>query len=241
MGFVFGNDVIYHKTGGYYIWRPKKVARIRRWDPGVFLKYYQTASTGKLQQVDIDIFPVWIIFKDNSKLTWDIFLNRQQIDFDFSPLSIPIARGRYDYIRNSISYSSDASKKLSGSFAYDWGGYYNGQLNSINTWLRFAPITNVSLRADYTRNDFKDIGVNKQSINIDLYSGELRLACNPRLQASLFYQYNSFNKQRRWNARGIWEFSPLSFLYVVFNETSFANSPVRNQSVINKITYLKQF
>jgi hypothetical protein len=241
MGFVFGNDVIYHKTGGYYIWRPKNTRWIRRWDPGVFVNYYQTASTGKLQQADINIFPVWIIFKDNSKLTWDIFLNRQQIDFAFSPLSIPIAKGAYNYVRNSVAYASDASKKLSGSLAYEWGGYYNGSLKGLNTWVRFAPLPRISLRADYTRNAFRGVGVQEQDSNIDLYSGELRMAYNPRLQASLFYQYNSLDQQGRWNARGSWEFAPLSFLYIVFNETSFKNLPVKNQSVINKISYLKQF
>ncbi len=241
MGFVFGNDVIYHKAGGYYIWRPKNIKWIRRWDPGVFVNYYQTAGNGKVQQADIDIFPVWIFFKDNSLLTWDIFLNRQEVDVDFRPLSIPISQGSYFYKRNNIAYSSDASKRLSGKLSYEWGGYYNGKLSSTSTWLRFAPIPNISLRADYTRNVLKEVGVNKESVHIDLYSGELRLAYNPRIQASLFYQYNSFDNQGRWNARGSWEFAPLSFLYIVFNETSIKNSSIRNQSVINKITYLKQF
>lgn len=174
-------------------------------------------------------------------MTWDFFLNRQEIDFDFRPLSIPIAQGTYSYVRNNIAYSSDASKKISGRLSYEWGGYYKGRLNSFSTWLRFAPSPNISFRADYTRNGFKKVGVNNQSIEINLYSGELRLAYNPRLQASVFYQYNSFDNQGRWNVRGSWEFTPLSFVYIVFNETSYKNNPIRNQSVINKITYLKQF
>ena len=241
MGFVFGNDVVYHRAGGYHIWRPKKWTFIRRWDPGVFVNYYHAASTGRLQQADIDFFPVWIIFKDNSKLTWDIFLNRQQIDFAFAPLSMPIARGQYDYLRNQVGYTSDASKKLSASLIYEWGGYYDGSMKGLTTWLRYAPLPQLSFRADYSRNNFQNVGLDKISNAIDLYSGEVRLAYNPRLQASLFYQHNSFNRQGRWNARASWEFAPLSFLYVVFNETNFRDSPVRNQSVINKITYLKQF
>jgi hypothetical protein len=241
MGFVFGNDVIYHKTGGYYIWRPKKLSLIRRWDPGVFVHYYQSASTGKLQQAEIDIFPLWIFFKDNSKLTWDVFLHRQEIDFEFQPLSIPIAQGSYFYTRNNMAYSSDASKKLSGSVAYEWGSYYNGKLRATSCWLRYAPMPNLSLRADYSNNHFKGIGEIQQDITVDVYSAELRLAYTPRLQASLFYQYNSLDKQGRWNMRASWEFAPLSFLYIVFNESAYKDNPMRNQSIINKITYLKQF
>ncbi|MCW5911011.1 MAG: hypothetical protein KIT62_08050 [Cyclobacteriaceae bacterium] len=69
----------------------------------------------------------------------------------------------------------------------------------------------------------------------------MRLAWDANIQLSLFYQYNSFNEQGRWNVRGSWQFAPLSFLYLVFNETNFINSQERNQSGICKLSYLKQF
>ena len=61
------------------------------------------------------------------------------------------------------------------------------------------------------------------------------------MQVSGFYQYNTFDKRGRWNIRGSWEFAPLSFVYLVFNESSFRDSPVQNQSFISKLTFLKQF
>jgi hypothetical protein len=51
----------------------------------------------------------------------------------------------------------------------------------------------------------------------------------------------SADKQGQWNVRGSWEFAPLSFLYIVFNESDFRETPVKNQSFISKLTYLKQF
>jgi hypothetical protein len=61
------------------------------------------------------------------------------------------------------------------------------------------------------------------------------------MQLSAFYQYNTFDERGRWNVRGSWEFAPLSFVYVVFNENDFRQTDSRNRSVINKISYLKQF
>lgn len=241
MGYIFANNTVHHNPGGYYIWRPKSTKLIRRWDPGFFLNYYHNATDGKFQQAELDLFPVYTFFKDNSLLTWDIYLNWQRLDFPFRPLGISFAKGNYQYVRNSVAYASDASKKVSASIAYEWGGYFNGKLQTLISGLRIAPLPNASLRFDYTHNQFKHIGINRENLNTDLYSGELRLAYNPRIQASVFYQYNSFDQRGRWNARGSWEFAPLSFLYIVFNETNFKNSLVRNQSVINKITYLKQF
>lgn len=71
----------------------------------------------------------------------------------------------------------------------------------------------------------------------------VRLALNPRLQLSVFYQYNSFDQQGRWNVRGSWEYQPLSFFYVVFNDSQIDDSlsPVREQQLISKITWVKQF
>lgn len=74
-----------------------------------------------------------------------------------------------------------------------------------------------------------------------IYILGMRVAANPRIQLSTFYQYNDFDTKGRWNIRASWEFTPLSFLYLVFNESHFRESPVRNQSLIAKLTYLKQF
>ncbi|MEX0361020.1 MAG: hypothetical protein AB3N10_08520, partial [Allomuricauda sp.] len=75
------------------------------------------------------------------------------------------------------------------------------------------------------------------------YSANLRLALNPRVQLSTFYQYNSFNEQGRWNARLSWEYMPLSFVYLVFNDTQTdIFDPMQStRQFIGKITLLKQF
>jgi hypothetical protein len=68
-----------------------------------------------------------------------------------------------------------------------------------------------------------------------------RLAANPRMQLSAFYQYNTFDERGRWNVRGSWEFAPLSFVYLVLNENDIRQTNSRNRSEINKISYLRQF
>ena len=61
MGFVRQSNVISHNPGGYYIWRPKKLNWIRRWDPGIFATYNHNADNlGNFQQASIYIFPVYV-------------------------------------------------------------------------------------------------------------------------------------------------------------------------------------
>ncbi|HYE56381.1 MAG TPA: DUF5916 domain-containing protein, partial [Chitinophagaceae bacterium] len=243
MGFVFATNTLYHNPGGYYIWRPKgKLGKlIRRWDPGAYINLYQHAGNLQLQQADIYLFPVYIILQSGGFIEYAITPTWQNIDFSFQQLSIPIEQKKYFYTRQYVAYNTDQSKKLSLASKYEWGRYYNGNLQTLLLTGRLAPLPNIALSCTYERNHFRDLGLYREDLETDLITASLRLAYNPRIQASVFYQYNSFDQQGRWNVRGSWEFAPLSFLYVVFNETSFRNSPVQHQSIINKITYLKQF
>jgi hypothetical protein len=241
MGFVFQNDVLWNNAILLKIVRPKgwlgKI--IRRWDPGVLANYYQDGTRLRFQSADLDFFPFYTVFADNSEFnisympTWEYFF--------FRPLGIPVAPGQYQFDRWLIRYSSDASKKVSGRARYEWGKFYDGNLNIWTLGARIVPVPQVALTLDYEQQQIRSLGINAVTRNNDLITAGMRLAWNPRIQFSGFYQYNSFDKQSRWNMRASWEFAPLSFLFIVFNENSFADSRNRNQAVINKLTWLKQF
>lgn len=244
MGFVFASNTIKHNPGGYYIWRPQKGwwrKWIRRWDPGVFVNWFQNTNDFKTQELNLYIFPIYIITKNNGQIEYAAFPTWQNFNFAFPILGRTVAVGKYRYTRHLLRYETDASKKISLESKYEWGGYYNGTLGTVTLAGRFAPIPQIALTANYEHNRFKNFGTNNEQFETDLYTAGIRLAANPRLQVSGFYQYNTFDKRGRWNIRGSWELAPLSFVYLVFNESSFRDSPVRNQSFISKLTYLKQF
>ncbi|RDY61673.1 DUF5916 domain-containing protein [Flagellimonas nanhaiensis] len=244
MGFVRQNNVIRHNPGGYYVWRPKNISWIRRWDPGMFVNYNHDASDPtQFQQASLYIFPVFAWFKDNSFIEASFTPTWQNINFDFSPLGLPIAQDRYYYTRYVVQYNTDLSKKWSGDIGYSFGDFYNGTRNTVNASARFAPMPHTALTLDYEHNALKGVGANIDNLSTNLYSANLRLALNPRVQLSTFYQYNSFNEQGRWNVRFSWEYMPLSFLYIVFNDeqTDIFDPIQKRTQFISKITLLKQF
>lgn len=244
MGFVFATNTIKHNPGGYYIWRPKKgwwAKWIRRWDPGVFVSWFQNANDFKTQEVNLYIFPIYIITKTNGQIEYATLPTWQYFNFSFPILGRTIPVGKYNYTRHLFRYETDASRKLSMETRFETGGYYNGSLNTITLAGRYAPIPQIAFSANFEHNNFKNFGANSDDFKTDLFTAGVRLAANPRLQVSGFYQYNTFDNRGRWNVRGSWELAPLSFLYLVFNESSFRDSPLRNQSFISKLTYLKQF
>lgn len=242
MGFISASNTLYNNGGGYYIWRPSKglaAKFIRRWDPGVLVETYQDARSMRFQNGNIYLFPVYIIFRDNSVFEYAIYPTWER--FFFSPLGFQVKPDNYYYTRQQVRYNSDASKKLSLNFNYFWGHYYDGRLREMNMGVRFAPHPGIAFTGNMQVNQVRNLGVSKVNEDINLWSAGCRIAANPRLQLNGFYQYNSYDKRGRWNLRGSWEFAPLSFLYIVFNENTLSNSAVRNQSVITKLTYLKQF
>ena len=243
MGFVFANNTIKHNPGGYFIWRPKnKLGKyIRRWDPGAFVNWYQNSNNFKTQEVSLYIFPIYIITNTNAKIEYAITPSYQNLPFSFPVLKSTIESGQYRFVRQVLRYETDASRKFSIQGKYEWGNYYNGKLKSLNVTSRFAPLPQVALTAGYEYNVFANLGVTSDDFNTSLYSVGIRLAANPRLQVSSFYQYNSFDYRGRLNVRASWEFAPLSFVYFVFNDQQFQNTSIANQSVITKISYIKQF
>lgn len=244
MGFVFQNNVIWHNPGGYYIWRPKKIPWIRRFDPGAFFNYYQDANNpGQFQQANIYLFPIYLIFTNGSFLEYAIFPTWQNINFNFAPLGVSIAQDNYYYTRQQVNFNTDRSRVLSFSGSINWGGFYNGRRISAGTGLRFAPIPHIAFTGDYEFIGLRDLGINQENLNTHLVTGRVRLALNPRIQLSIFYQYNSFDEQGRWNIRASWEYQPLSFIYLVFNDTQIngLEQPIAEQQFIGKLTFLKQF
>jgi len=245
MGFVFQKNVIWHNPGGYYIWRPKNIPWIRRFDPGAFINYYHDfQNPGNFQQANIYLFPIYLIFTDGSFLQYAIFPTWQNINFNFAPLGVPIAQDNYYYTRQQITYNTDQSAKLSFTSQVNWGGFYNGRRTTLTGGVRFAPIPQAAITLNHEYNNLSALGVNTEDLETNLTTVGARFALNPRLQLSAFYQYNTFDDQGRWNVRASWEYQPLSFIYLVFNDTqvnSLERVPFQEQQVISKVTFVKQF
>lgn len=244
MGFVFQNDVIWHSPGGYYIWRPKNVPWVRRFDPGVFFNYYHDfKNPEKVQQANIYLFPIYVYLTNGTFFEYAIYPTWQNINFNFAPLGVQIAHGNYYYTRHEINVRSDQSAKLSMTGTISWGDFYDGKRTTVKGGVRIAPIPQAALTMDYEFNDLSRLGEAKEDLKTHLTTVGSRFALNPRVQLSAFYQYNTYDEQGRWNIRASWEYLPLSFVYLVFNDTQITSLDQRyaERQFISKITFLKQF
>jgi hypothetical protein len=158
-------------------------------------------------------------------------------------LKIKIREVDYYYMRHQVRFNTDQSAKLSASGGISWGSFYNGHRTTVEVGFRIAPIPHVAVTADYEYNNLVNLGEDEEDLQTHLITVGSRFAANPRIQLSVFYQYNTFDEQGRWNIRGSWEYRPLSFVYLVFNDTQIngMKNPFQEQQFIGKVTFIKQF
>ncbi len=182
-------------------------------------------------------------------MSYSFRTDRQSLRESFSPINVEIAKGDYSYLSHRLSYTGDFSKKIGLNAAYRFGKYFDGDLNTLSTSLRFAPLPHITITADYEWNEIKKLGVKQESLATHLVGVELRLALNPRIQLVNFYQYNTVAKRSALNSRLAWEYQPLSYIYLVYNDNqqdridpeSGTNNRIHNQQGVLKLTFLKQF
>ena len=243
MGYVFQNNVFTNQTVEFYKIRPKskKWSWIKEWEIGFDANYYQNSSNFVFQQANLYIYPLYIILKNGGVFQYAIRPNWQNINYDFSLLNVKLAERTYNFIQHELSYNSDPSKRFSYSGDFYLGDYYNGTLQSAALGFRLAPTPKLALVENYTHDQFHHFGEFNSNFHTDLYITQLLISLSTKIQLSGTYQYNSLNNQGQWNARASWEFAPLSYVYLVYNENNYKFTPVSNQSLIAKITFLKQF
>ena len=250
MGFVSRTDVIGTTPGVNFYYRgallPLKSVLLG-YEPGFLPELYYTASTGKFSELDLPIWPLALHFKNGAFFAYGVTASRQYLTAAFQPLGVSIAPGNYHYLWQEVYANSDPSKFVNLSLDYKTGTYFNGWLNALDMKLQFAPIPHISLSAEYNPDFFKRVGKPMTTTTVNLYILEARFALNPRLQISGIYQKNSLNNAANCNFRFSWEFTPLSYVYFVYNHgaTNVINNTVEQTQTENqllaKVSYFRQF
>ena len=135
---------------------------------------------------------------------------------------------------------SDPSANFYYSFLFSTGSYFDGSLNKLSSQITYRPITNISISFNYEPNWFDHAGTLKSNKKIEIISSELNLALNRFISLSGFYQYNSEEKSSLTNFRFAWEYSPLSYFYILYNigkSSSIEERDINHNQLMLKLSY----
>jgi len=215
---------------------------VRSYNPGISYTMYHNATSFQLTDRYLNLTPVWFQLQNGGIISWYIVFTRQHLENDFIPLGVTIKKGDYAYIRHKISFSSDQSKKISATLTANLGQYYDGSYHSLTAAVSFAPSPYIFISPGIEAGKLEKVGANGATKNVTLYTVEGRIALNPRLQLSGIFQQSNVTNSVSWNTRFSWEFKPLSYIYIVFNNNTVSQGvKTTDRQMITKISYLKQF
>jgi hypothetical protein len=251
-GFLSRPDLIFNNPGITLDLRPSwKPSFIRRFLLYTSANVYHRASDGQFQEAQW-LVPTGGAYFSGSGWFLSYFVPTwQHLDSPFEPLpGVRVEPGDYQYNRWIAYTSTDTSRRLVLRADFETGGFYDGSSQVLLLSMVASPTPRASLTMNYTLNALHDIGVARTDTTTHLIAPTLRLAFDPNLQLTIFYQRNTAGRLSTWNARLSWEFRPLSYVYVVYNERTplttsglfvpGASAVPADRQLIFKVTFNKQ-
>ncbi len=215
---------------------------IRSFSPGASVFAFRSSDDGDLLFAYAPIRPFRLRYHSGAQIDFVFEPNQQRLEEPFFPAGIEIAPGKYDYTRYRASARTDQSASLAGDVSVESGDYFDGKLTSYSVSARFAPRPQIELSADVQVNQLEDLGVAAEDKTTRLYRVNARLALNPRLQVTGFFQWDSLADRNTWNLRLAWEYRPLSYVYFVYNKNDREGLDPADRfsqdQIIVKATYL---
>ena len=243
-GFRFTNDVIVTSPAVILDLRPDWLPEwARSYTPGVTVFLFNEASSGDFFSGSVSVRPLTFLLENGGEVAVSFRPEWQRFERPFRPVpGLTVSPGDYRFTRWTLSAAHDPSADVGGSVRYTTGPFYDGSLDKSEVSARAVLSPHVVGFVSWEMNRFDGVGGSDGTTH--LLTPELRLALNPRLELSGIWQYNTAIDASSLNVRLAWEFRPLSFLYVVYNDNAsldgaFQPFPARRQLIV-KGTWLWQ-
>ena len=245
MGFVPrpGVQDIYSNT--HWIWYPngRRLNTVRSGYSGD----YTTNLHFGLTDADVSFYTEFGL-KNQSSFGFGTYHVFTRLFDSFDPSNTgktPLPAGDYTYHGLSWWYEGSTSYDLQGNAMMDFGQFFNGKGFQTSGEIR------------YRIQPYGTLGVSFSYVNFDLpapYSGSELLLLGPSaslaftrsLFVGAFFQYNTQTNNFNINTRLQWRFAPVSDIYLVYTDNSYANAisntPVRfltpkNKAIVLKVVY----
>ena len=219
-GFLFTNDVIVTSPAFTLDLRPGWLPEwSRSYAPGATFFFFNEASSRDFFSGFVNVRPLTFLLENGGEVAVSLRPEWQRFEETFRPVpGLIVPPGRYSFTRWTAAASYDPSANVTGSVRFTIGPFYDGTLDKTELSAKLILSPHVVGFASWERNRFRGVGGSDGTTH--LFTPELRLALNPRFEVSGIWQYNTAVEASRLNVRLSWEFRPLSFLYVVYNENS---------------------
>ena len=139
----------------------------------------------------------------------------ERLDEDFSLSGGVVPEGRYGFQEGTISYQSNAARRLSGQLRLGGGGYFQGERRSVGASLVWRPSAHLGfdLGADHNV-----IDLDGDPFTVDVYSARIDYSYSTTFLTGAWVQFNDATGELVTNVRLNYIHAPLSDLFLVYSE-----------------------
>lgn len=189
------------------------------------LKYYINEKTKEIETIDYEWRPIGFVTKSGESFEFNVqhIFDKPTEDFELID-DIYIPAGEYWNNRVEVQFETFRGRKIVGEINTNIGEFYTGdrQELELSTSFNFNKHLNVSL--DWQRNY---IQISQQSFITDELGGRVDYAFNPKLETSVFAQWNNEDDNLLVNYRMNWIPKIGSYFYFVVNQEFDTNHGIK--------------
>lgn len=197
-------------------WFTKYGVRKMNFRPWGF-NYYETLPTGELESFFNESRPFGFFLKSGEFMEYNLIqqFDRPDEDFDLTD-SITIPAGKYWMYRQEIQFGTYQGRRVWASVAYQWGGYYTGQIRRLEAELGINVSKHLNLSTEY---NFNAIRLPEGNENTHEVAQFINYAFTAKLSIAYFIQWNSEADYLAGNFRLHWIPKVGTDFFLVLNQS----------------------
>lgn len=143
-----------------------------------------------------------------------------------------IGVGDYTWTYSTLSYSSKRTRRMYGTFGGDFGGYYNGDRQSLRANVTIQVGKTLLFEPVYTHNRIALPG--RPIYNSNVLNFRVSHSFSPDFYLKGFVQYNDDRRSASFNFLWWYHYKPGSDLYVVYNQGWDLDLPLTSRQAIER-------
>jgi len=213
LGFIPRKAINYYRVAANYFPRPEKW-NIRKFIFECFATLY-TDLENNWESYRFFTAPIHFAMESGDRFEFNIVPTGENLpgDFEISD-GVIIPKDEYHWNRYRLEWEGASKRKINGQACWWFGGFYGGNLHSIELELNWRPFSFLIFEGSFERNignlPFGDF-------TQDLYGARVQINLNSNLNLSSFIQYDTESQSVGTNNRFRWTFAPRGDLFIVYN------------------------
>ncbi len=199
----------------------------------VDVKYYVNSETNDLESIYYEWRPFGFVTKSGEFFEFNVQHVFDKLDESFEIQDeIVIPEGEYWNNRMEVQLSTFSGRKISVSGSYGWGGFYTGQRTEFETSAIFNLNKHWNIYTNWARNY---VYLPEGDFITDEIGSRIQYAYNPKLNTSLFGQWNTEGEDLLLNFRVNWIPKIGTDFYFVINQSISTNN---NEYTLERTTII---